>query len=73
MVNNVWQWLQLVVESCFNWFTQLLNATSFTSVWLTVLFMVLVHRFLIKPLFGGSSGSDRVKKKTNSNSSSDGD
>lgn len=52
--------------SVADWFVQLLNASGMTSLYISMFFIFLVGKFLLTPLFG-SSGSDKVKKKSGDN------
>lgn len=51
------------VAACSNWFVALMEGTGFGGVFLAMIFMWLLYKFLLIPLFG-SGGSDRAKKKS---------
>lgn len=46
---------------------KIFNATNTTGIFIAAFSIVVVYRFLIKPILGGRSigGSDRVKKSKN--------
>lgn len=53
-----------------DWFTSLLGGTGMTSFYLSMIFLALLGKFILRPLFGSGRGSDQVKKKS-SNSGGD--
>lgn len=54
------------VTECAGWFTDLLGGTGMTSFYLSMIFLALLGKFILKPLFGSGRGSDQVKKKSSS-------
>lgn len=48
------------------WFSQLLESTGMTGVFLAALAMLLAYKFLVAP-FLGSSGSSDTAEESNSN------
>lgn len=48
------------------WFSQLLESTGMTGVFLAALAMLLAYKFLVAP-FLGSSGSSDTAEQSNSN------
>lgn len=59
--------IQPIVTAPLAWLTQLFNATSIGSFWVGCIFVFLVGRFILLPLFGSSLGSDKAKRKDNDN------
>ena len=53
----------LAVQS---WFSQILNESGMTGLFLGMFAIYLAVKFLIYPLFGGSAGSDRAGKSRDS-------
>lgn len=66
----VFDFLNHSITQCASWFTALLGSTGMTSFYLSMVFIALLGKFILKPLFGSSRGSDQVKKKS-SNSGGD--
>lgn len=65
MLSDVTEILSLAFGSVFNWFTSLLNSVGMMDVFLGMVFIVVVSRFLLVPLFkGGFGGSDQAKSST---------
>lgn len=47
----------------WNWFTSILGASgSGLDLWVFSVFVVLLFRFIIAPIFGQPAGSDTVKQ-----------
>lgn len=56
--------LNLSITECASWFTALLDGTGMTSFYLSMVFLALLGKFILRPLFGSGRGSDQVKKKS---------
>ena len=52
-----------IITSSANWFVTLLFASGMSDFFLAMFFVFLLGRFILRPLFGSSRGSDRVTKK----------
>lgn len=55
-----------VFPACAGWFTSIFNQTGATPYYLATVFIVLVVRFLIKPLVGNSDISGNYIKRRKS-------
>ena len=55
------------LTSAANWFVALLTASGMTELFLSMFFIYLLGRFILRPLFGSSRGSDKVSKKKDVN------
>lgn len=69
MWNNVLNLLINGITSCFSWFDRMFQAIP--GAWdtiFTLITIIVISRFLLKPLVGFvfSPGSDKVKKSNNS-------
>lgn len=53
---------QIITVSA-NWFVTLLSASGMTEFFLSMFFIFLLGRFILRPLFGSSRGSDKVTGK----------
>ena len=57
-----------LISSCFSagvlWLDHIFIKSGFSSVFIGVMSIILLYRFLLSPVFGRSSASDRAKKKT---------
>lgn len=61
-----------ITESA-EWFLTLLGGTGMTNFYLSMVFLALLGKFILRPLFGSGRGSDIVKKKSgNSGGNADG-
>ena len=60
--NSIMSLFGVAVVACSNWFVALLSGTGFGGLFLSMVFLWLAYKFLLKPVFG-SGGSDRAKKK----------
>lgn len=56
-----------IINTCFihvaSWFLQLLNSSGMTQFYVSMIFVFLLGKYILKPLFGSSRGSDQVQKK----------
>lgn len=56
-----------------NIFLALLDGSGMTSFYLCMIFLFLLGKYIMRPLFGSSRGSDKARKKsTNSGGGSNG-
>lgn len=60
-----------IINSCIvnvaGWLVQLLNASGMTQFYVSMVFVFLLGKYILKPLFGSSRGSDQVQKKSGGN------
>lgn len=60
-----------IINSCIvnvaSWLVQLLNASGMTQFYVSMVFIFLLGKYILKPLFGSSRGSDQVRKKSGGN------
>lgn len=45
------------------WFDSILGATQIGALYIFCFAMLLVYKFILSPIFGKASGSDRASKK----------
>ena len=50
-----------------SWFSNLFYSSGMASFYLSIIFVGLVGKFILAPLFGSSRGSDKVKKNRGGN------
>lgn len=62
MADSIISLLVKSLQAAQSWFSQILNNSGMTGLFLGMIAIYLAVKFLIYPLFGGSSGSDRVGK-----------
>lgn len=73
-MSYVASFLQSVVSACVTWFNSVFGTTaSFgsTAFYLSSIGLVFTIRFLLHPIFGRSSGSDKAGKRKSNNESGD--
>lgn len=63
-MSYVFDILNRSITQCASWFTALLGGTGMTSFYLSMVFLGLLGKFILRPLFGSDAGSDKVKKKS---------
>ena len=51
---------------CASWFVLLLESSGMTSFFLSMVFIALLGKYILTPLFGSGRGSDQVKRKSGS-------
>lgn len=51
-----------IITASANWFVTLLASSGMTEFFLSMFFVFLLGRFILRPLFGSSRGSDKVTK-----------
>lgn len=58
-----------IINTCIvqaaSWFVELLDHSGMTSFYLSMIFLSLLGKFILRPIFGSGSGSDQVRKKSN--------
>lgn len=52
-----------IITASANWFVTLLAVSGMTDFFLSMFFIFLLGRFILRPLFGSSRGSDKVAKR----------
>lgn len=57
----VFNFLNTGITTVVGWFSDLMVASNMTAVYLPLIFIFLIWRFLLSPLLGGA-GSDKAKK-----------
>ncbi len=45
------------------WFNSILTGSSVSGIFFSMVFVYLMVKFLLRPIFGRSAGSDTVQKK----------
>lgn len=69
MVSSILNWIKQSLLCALDIFDQFISSDSnILKVFMSFFVIFVVYRFLIAPLLGGGAGSDKVKKKGNSNS-----
>lgn len=53
-------------------FTELMDASGMTPFYISMVFVFLLGKFLLAPIFGRSLGSDKVKKRSSSGGNDNG-
>lgn len=61
--------LNASITEAANWFISLLGKSGMTDFYLSMVFIFLLGKYILKPLFGSSRGSDQVRKKSGGNDS----
>lgn len=60
-----------IINTCIlhvvSWFVQLLDHSGMTQFYVSMIFVFLLGKYILKPLFGSSRGSDQVRKKSGGN------
>lgn len=59
----IFGYLNQSIISVAGWFTTLFTKSGVASLYLSMIFIALVGKFILSPLFGSSRGSDKAKKK----------
>lgn len=65
-IDHVFLFMQNCFASPLLWFETLLTSTGLTSFWIACVFIFIVGKFILAPLFGSSLGSDKAHKKDDS-------
>ena len=55
------------ITEAASWFVDLLGRSGMTDFYLSMVFIFLLGKYILKPLFGSSRGSDQVRKKSGGN------
>lgn len=69
MITNFWNWLITSVTAGVNILNQLVSnneLSPFFSLFLVVIATMVIVKFILKPIFGGT-GSDKAKKREDDN------
>ena len=53
--------------ACSDWFVRIFTASSMTEVYIVAIFIIFGIRFLLRPIFGTSRGSDRARNSSEVN------
>ena len=62
--------LEAFLVEPYGWFTDLLDASGMEPFYLSFIFIFLVGKYILKPLFGSSRGSDKARKNAGSSGGS---
>ena len=62
MVSQVFSIVSTVFASLVSWFELIITESGFGGVYLGGIFLVLLAKYLLQPLFG-SAGSDKASRK----------
>lgn len=62
MFTTVLSWLGQSISFCYNIFVSFVS-DSLLSLFFSMFMVLLVYRLIIKPIIGGSLGSDKVRKR----------
>ena len=62
-IDQVFLFMQNSFSAPIVWFETLLTSSGFTSFWISCVFIFIVGKFILAPLFGSSMGSDKAHKK----------
>lgn len=61
------------IDACFDWLAQFFDYFNFTPIFIATFTVIVIYRFLLRPLLGGSAGkSDKVSKSRGKSSDSNG-
>lgn len=60
---SIMEMFTLSLSAAAGWFNRLLTASSVSGVFLSMIFIYLMFKFLLRPIFGRSAGSDTVQRK----------
>lgn len=66
MITTFWTWLTSSVTNAVNILSTLVSNTimaPFFNLFLVVIALMVIVKYILKPIFGGGSGSDKAKKK----------
>ena len=64
MVSDVFNMISQCFAAGVTWLDHIFIQSGFSSVFIGVMSIILLYRFLLSPVFGRSSSSDRAKKKS---------
>lgn len=64
MVNDVFDMISRCFMAGVSWLDHIFMESGFSGVFVGVMSIILLYRFLLSPVFGRSSSSDRAKKKS---------
>lgn len=63
MVSQLFPYITQVFTFAIDVFWRLIGACGSRRIWLYAMYMVLSYRFILRPVFGWASGSDRADKE----------
>lgn len=63
MVSDVFSLISQCFASGVAWLDHIFLKSGFSGVFVGVMSIILLYRFLLSPVFGRSASSDRAKKK----------
>ena len=52
------------ITEAASWFVLLLGRSGMTQFYLSMVFIFLLGKYILRPLFGSSRGSDQVRKRS---------
>lgn len=52
------------ISAVVGWFTSITTSTGYIAMIMTFIAITVIYRLLLKPLIGGSAGSDSVGRKS---------
>lgn len=52
------------ISAVVGWFTSITTSTGYIAMIITFIAITIIYRLLLKPLIGGSAGSDSVGRKS---------
>ena len=73
-MSYVASFLQSLISACVGWFNAVFDSSSSfgsTAFYISTFGLVFTIRFLLHPIFGGSLGSDKVRKSNSNEESGD--
>lgn len=73
-MSYVASFLQSLISACVSWFNAVFGSSSSfgaTAFYISTIGLVFTIRFLLHPIFGGSLGSDKVRKHNSDDESGD--
>lgn len=65
--SKIFDLLNAGIRAALDFFSDLLSATGMLPYYTAFVAIFIIGRFLLKPLLGGSAGSDKVKKPKEDN------
>lgn len=66
-LSKVFQFINNILVAPTRFFQQLIESAGIDGFWISCIFVLLVGRFILVPLFGSSVGSDKAQKKDTDN------
>lgn len=62
MISQIFPYIVNVFKFAIDTFWRLIGSVGSRRIWLYSMYMVLSYRFILRPVFGWASGSDKAKK-----------